>query len=82
MIYRDAGTYACHAGLSIAELRLKIKPKPGDREPTAQDYEESTEEIDENESKRRSFFFAFDVNSIHFNLFSVFLSQSRLTFRQ
>lgn len=37
--YRDTGVYACHAGLSKAELKLKVKPKPGDREPTEEDYE-------------------------------------------
>lgn len=42
--YRDAGVYACHAGNSIAELKLKVKPKPGDREPTDEDYESSEEE--------------------------------------
>lgn len=45
--YRDAGIYACHAGLSMSELRLRVKPKPGDREPTPADYE-SIEEDEEN----------------------------------
>lgn len=41
--YRDAGIYACHAGLSSAELKLTVKPKPGDPPPTAEDYEDSGE---------------------------------------
>lgn len=41
--YRDAGIYACHAGLSAAELKLTVKPKPGDPPPTAEDYEDSAE---------------------------------------
>lgn len=28
----------------MSELKLKVKPKPGDREPTEEDYEESSEE--------------------------------------
>lgn len=32
--------YACHAGLSLAELKLTIKPKPGDAMPTQEDYDE------------------------------------------
>lgn len=28
--FKDAGVYTCHAGLSVADLRLTIKPKPGD----------------------------------------------------
>lgn len=38
--YRDAGIYACHAGLSTAELKLSIKPKPGDAMPTEEEYDE------------------------------------------
>lgn len=45
--YRDAGIYACHAGLSISELRLRVKPKLGDREPTPADYESIEEEDDD-----------------------------------
>lgn len=45
--YRDAGIYGCHAGFSTSELRLRVKPKPGDREPTPADYE-SIEEDEEN----------------------------------
>lgn len=41
--------YACHAGLSMSELRLKVKPKPGDREPIPADYE-SIEDEDEEEN--------------------------------
>lgn len=44
--YRDAGTYGCHAGHSISELRLRVKPKPGDREATPADYESIEEEED------------------------------------
>lgn len=47
--YRDSGIYACHAGLSLSELKLKVKPKPGDREPTEADYE-SVEDESENEA--------------------------------
>lgn len=36
--YRNAGTYACHAGLSKADIRLTVKPKPGDPAPTEEDY--------------------------------------------
>lgn len=33
--------YACHAGLSVADLKLTIKPKPGDSMPVKQgDYED------------------------------------------
>lgn len=39
--------YACHAGTSMSDLRLKVKPKPGDREPKPSDYE-STEEDEGN----------------------------------
>lgn len=46
MSYRDAGVYGCHAGHSISELRLRVKPKPGDREPTPADYESVEEEED------------------------------------
>lgn len=28
----------------MSELKLKVKPKPGDREPTEEDYESSEEE--------------------------------------
>lgn len=55
--YRDAGVFGCHAGLSTSELRLKIKPKPGDREPTPADYEaleygeEEEEEDEDNETE-------------------------------
>ncbi|XP_055302398.1 protein madd-4 isoform X5 [Sitodiplosis mosellana] len=45
--YRDSGVYACHAGLSMSELRLKVKPKPGDREATPVDYESIEEEEEE-----------------------------------
>lgn len=38
--YRDAGLFACHAGLSKAEIRLTVKPKPGDPQPTDADYAE------------------------------------------
>ncbi|XP_037039972.1 protein madd-4 isoform X3 [Bradysia coprophila] len=39
--YRDQGTYACHAGLSVADLKLTVKPKPGDSMPVQQgDYED------------------------------------------
>lgn len=38
--YRDAGLFACHAGLSKADIRLTVKPKPGDAAPTDADYEE------------------------------------------
>lgn len=44
--YRDAGIFACHAGHSLSELRLRVKPKPGDREPTPADYESVEEEED------------------------------------
>lgn len=27
--FREAGVYTCHAGLSHADLRLSVKPKPG-----------------------------------------------------
>lgn len=87
VVYRDSGTYACHAGLSIAELKLKVKPKPGDRPPTEQDYNESIEEA-ENESKNDSFFmlcplfiffFPFSlllIDSIEFFLY-LFLAEDR-----
>lgn len=39
--------FACHAGLSTSELRLKVKPKPGDREATPADYESIEEEEEE-----------------------------------
>lgn len=33
--------YACHAGLSAADLKLTVKPKPGDSMPIKQgDYED------------------------------------------
>lgn len=41
--YRDAGIYACHAGLSLAELKLTVKPKPGDPAATSEDYNDSDE---------------------------------------
>lgn len=41
--YRDGGVYACHAGLSVAELKLSVKPKPGDPPPTSEDYEDTDE---------------------------------------
>lgn len=31
----------------MSELRLKVKPKPGDREPTPADYESIEEETEE-----------------------------------
>lgn len=40
--YRDSGVYACHAGLSKAEIKLTVKPKPGDPAPTDEDYKEDT----------------------------------------
>lgn len=42
--YRDAGTYACHAGLSVADLKLTIKPKPGDSMPVQQEYDDDYED--------------------------------------
>lgn len=36
----------------MAELRLKIKPKPGDPEPTDEDYESSEEDIVEGQEGR------------------------------
>lgn len=51
--YRDTGIYACHAGLSVSELKLKVKPKPGDREPTEEDYEISEEKIDDGEYENK-----------------------------
>lgn len=33
----------------MAELKLKVKPKPGDREPTEEDYESSEEKTDDSE---------------------------------
>lgn len=45
--YRDSGVFACHAGLSMSELRLRVKPKPGDREATPADYESIEEEEEE-----------------------------------
>lgn len=50
--YRDGGIYACHAGLSVAKLKLKVKPKSGDRDPTSADYEsiEDDEEMLNNSS--------------------------------
>lgn len=28
--FKDAGVYTCHAGLSVADIQLTIKPKPGE----------------------------------------------------
>ncbi|XP_031629322.1 protein madd-4 isoform X6 [Contarinia nasturtii] len=47
--YRDKGVYACHASMSVSELRLSVKPKPGDREATSADYESIEEEEEEAE---------------------------------
>lgn len=44
--YRDSGTFACIAGLSMSELRLKVKPKVGDRDPMPADYESAEYEED------------------------------------
>ena len=68
--YRDSGVYACHAGLSMSELRLKVKPKPGDREATPADYE-SIEEEEEEEN-------IIDIEGVCFN-FSYFESKFLIT---
>lgn len=58
--------YGCHAGLSMSELRLKVKPKPGDREATAADYESIEEEEEEN---------IIDIEGECFNFFCTVRSQ-------
>lgn len=44
--YRDAGIYSCHAGHSQADLRLTVKPKPGEIQPNY-NYDNYDEEDDE-----------------------------------
>lgn len=44
--YRDSATFACFAGLSMAELKLRVKPKPGERDPIPADYESAEYEDD------------------------------------
>ncbi|XP_055685140.1 protein madd-4 isoform X4 [Lutzomyia longipalpis] len=43
--YRDSGIYTCHASLSSADLKLTVKPKPGDF-PSQEQYEKYREDIE------------------------------------
>lgn len=38
--YPDTAVYACHAGLSVERIRITVKKKPGDPDPTSEDYED------------------------------------------
>lgn len=40
LAYPDTGIYACHAGLSVEKIKITVKKKPGDPDPTSEDYEE------------------------------------------
>lgn len=40
LTYSDTGVYACHAGLSVERIKISVKKKPGDPDPTSEDYEE------------------------------------------
>lgn len=42
--YRDSGIYTCHASLSSADLKLTVKPKPGDF-PSQEEYEKYREDV-------------------------------------
>lgn len=48
----------------MSELRLKVKPKPGDREPTEEDYESSEEKTDDGEFNARKMGFHENYNSL------------------
>ncbi|XP_052864156.1 protein madd-4 [Anopheles cruzii] len=53
--FREAGIYTCHAGLSHADLRLAVKPKPGSEGQTDQDQERHREGADLNALRANSF---------------------------
>ncbi|XP_049536816.1 ADAMTS-like protein 1 [Anopheles darlingi] len=52
--FREAGTYTCHAGLSHADLKLGVKPKPGN-EAQAEEHERHREGADLNALRANSY---------------------------
>ena len=47
VVFRDSGIYSCHAGLSKSDLKLTIKAKPGDPQPSSEDYDRSDGDLNE-----------------------------------
>ncbi|XP_058819345.1 protein madd-4 isoform X1 [Topomyia yanbarensis] len=53
--FREAGVYTCHAGLSHADLRLAVKPKPGGVDSHSEDNESHRDGADLNALRDHSY---------------------------